>query len=264
MGTSLAAFLTHQRISEQSPVIFAVHLACPRLAFTDKGKTKLVLPQAAATRLFESVENVTALWAKTIKAEERNAAAKARRDERFSRRRIVKIKDAAWEVMEQAYLAVSDNEALPANARQIMYAARPHIQERTGKQLDDKYFTQTLLPDYVTEHNVDWDVVYDDRGHFREPHTGLIFGLGTLAVRSYLDSIGEPKLEPGSFAPPRITTRGPRACFKAAMFVEKEGFDALWQSVSLDERYDLAVLSTKGMSVTRRVQSDPCWQLLSR
>ena len=30
-----------------------------------------------------------------------------------------------------------------------MYAARGHIQERTGKKLDDRYFTQTLLPDYV-------------------------------------------------------------------------------------------------------------------
>ena len=29
-----------------------------------------------------------------------------------------------------------------------MYAARKYIQERTGKQLNDTYFTQTLLPDY--------------------------------------------------------------------------------------------------------------------
>ena len=41
----------------------------------------------------------------------------------------------------------SANNTLPANARQIMYAARKYIQERTGKQLNDTYFTQTLLPD---------------------------------------------------------------------------------------------------------------------
>jgi hypothetical protein len=76
-----------------------------------------------------------------------------------------------------------------------MYAARPHIEERTGKPLKDTYFTQTLLPDYIAENDVNWDVVYDDRGHFREPHTGTVIGLGTLAVRDYLASAGKPKLQ---------------------------------------------------------------------
>ena len=87
--------------------------------------------------------------------------------------------------MPRAYLAASSNDTLPATARQVMYAARPEIQERTGKQLDDQYFTQTLLPDYMEEHGVDWDVVFDDRGHLREPHTGHGIGLGTLKVRQY-------------------------------------------------------------------------------
>ena len=33
---------------------------------------------------------------------------------------------------------------------------------------------------------VDWDIVYDDRGHFTEPHTEKSIGLGTIAVRNYL------------------------------------------------------------------------------
>ena len=57
-----------------------------------------------------------------------------------------------------------------------MYAARPAILKLTGRdKIDDKYFTQTLLPDYVEEHPIetrDWDVVFDARGHFVEPHTG--------------------------------------------------------------------------------------------
>ena len=56
--------------------------------------------------------------------------------------------------MEEAYNKVSDNGALPANARQIMYVARPYIQEKTRKPLKDSYFTQTLLPNYVMEHNL--------------------------------------------------------------------------------------------------------------
>ena len=78
------------------------------------------------------------------------------------------IKEAAWQVMPEAYLIASTGGTLPANARQIMYAARPGILELTGKEkLDDRYFTQMLLPDYIEEHpeiTADWDVVFDDRG----------------------------------------------------------------------------------------------------
>jgi len=100
------------------------------------------------------------------------------------------IKDAAWQVMTAAYLKASDNGRLPANARQVMYAARPAILKLAQvDKFKDGYFTQTLLPDYITEHSKDcatWDVVFDARGHFVEPHTGRSVPLGTLAVRQYL------------------------------------------------------------------------------
>src|SRR5204862_3285903 len=109
---------------------------------------------------------------------------RANRLHRLVRSGRVTIKEAASDVMEEAYLKASGG--LPAKARQIMYAARPSIQERTGRQLDDQYFCQTLLPDYMKEYEeetADWDVVFDERGHFTEPHTGRMFGLGTLKVR---------------------------------------------------------------------------------
>jgi hypothetical protein len=56
------------------------------------------------------------------------------------------IKNVAYDVMERAYLHASDNGTLPANASQIMYAARKTILRRTGNAtLNDAYFTQTLL-----------------------------------------------------------------------------------------------------------------------
>ena len=42
------------------------------------------------------------------------------------------IKTAAWKVMEAAYMKASDGGELPANARQIMYAARPEILRLAG------------------------------------------------------------------------------------------------------------------------------------
>ena len=61
-----------------------------------------------------------------------------------------------------------------------MYQARPFIQDvMGGQQLNDQYFCQQLLPDYMEEHGVDWDITYDERGHFTEPHTERSIGLGT-------------------------------------------------------------------------------------
>ena len=152
--------------------------------------------------------------------------------------------------MEEAYLKASADDTLPANARQIMYAARGHIQERTGKQLKDTYFTQTLLPDYIREHSPAWSdkVHYDNRGHFREPHTGHKIGLGTAAVRSYLGRTADAKIETAFET--SVQTSGPASRFGGVLFVEKEGFDALFDAVQMAERYDLAFMSTKGISVT--------------
>jgi hypothetical protein len=142
------------------------------------------------------------------------------------------------------------NDTLPATARQVMYAARPEIQERTGRQLDDQYFTQTLLPDYMEKHDVDWDVVFDDRGHLREPHTGHGIGLGTLSVRHYQSKIGQFDFKEPSFAGGGVVTRGPSGCFGAVLFIEKEGFMPLFEAVNLAERFDIALMSTKGLSNT--------------
>jgi len=65
----------------------------------------------------------------------------------------ISIKEAARRVMSGAYRIASANGTLPANARQVMYAARGTILRLTGKdQLNDHYFTQTLLPDFLEEH----------------------------------------------------------------------------------------------------------------
>ena len=174
----------------------------------------------------------------------------AQRREALQRLRRVTFKDAAAEIMEEAYLKASARDTLPANARQIMYAARGHIQERTGKQLKDTYFTQTLLPDYISERTArrGRKVDYDDRGHFREPHTGREIGLGTAAVRSYLGRTAEREVRDALET--RSRTFGPASRYVGVLFVEKEGFDALFEAVQMAERYDLAFMSTKGISVT--------------
>jgi hypothetical protein len=160
-------------------------------------------------------------------------------------------KEAAAQVMEAAYMAASANGTLPATARQVMYAARPKVEALTsGRRLDDQYFRQTLLPDFMDEHGVDWDVVFDARGHFTEPHDGKIVNLGTLGVRSFLADIGEAKFEQAELNSARISTCGPDCNFGAVLFIEKEGFQPLFDRVRLADHHDIAIMSTKGVSVT--------------
>src|SRR5262245_3079421 len=66
----------------------------------------------------------TKKWTRTRKVEQRNPASRSYRMSRLTRERGVSFKEAAWECMEQAYRHVSGPDGLPANARQIMYAAR--------------------------------------------------------------------------------------------------------------------------------------------
>jgi len=210
-----------------------------------------------AEALVGLVRQVTKTWATQRKAEERHASARLRRDDRMWRQRGYTFKEAADQVMAKAYAHASDNGKLPANARQIMYAARPSILEITGKdQMSDKYFTQQLLPDYIEDHYSEcsnWDVVYDARGTFTEPHTNVEVGLGTIEVRDYLRGThrGQTKRNVGGIEEdPQFPTLGPDNRYKAILFIEKEGFDPLLRAAEIAERFDIAIMSTKGVSVT--------------
>jgi hypothetical protein len=199
--------------------------------------------------ILDVVIDGTRKWTKTVKAEERNPASRAFRAQRMTRERGVSMKEAAAQVMEAAYMEVSGNSRLPANARQIMYKARPHIQKITGRQLDDNYFTQTLLPDYIDETGVGWDVVYDARGHFVEPR-GYSFGVGTLEVRRYLKALRDPLVSEAAFADASVDVHGPSGNFGAVFYIEKEGFDPILKAAQIADKFDIAIMSNKGMSVT--------------
>jgi Topoisomerase VI B subunit, transducer len=250
---SLDAELTRLKAGADEPVVCVIHVASSRVEYRDRGKSSVHFadnPSSVNKSIVDLVRRVTKKWTKQRKAEERERRSVENRRARLTYSPRTTIKDVAYWCMEEAYMAASANGTLPANARQIMYAARPTIQAETGEQLSDKYFTQTLLPDYLNEYDVDWDVVFDDRGHFHEPHTGHSVGLGTLAVRKYLASMHEPEPSEITLQPPMVNTRGPEGRYGAVLFVEKEGFDQLWQRVQLSERFDIAIMSTKGQSVT--------------
>ncbi|MCH8227626.1 MAG: hypothetical protein IIC63_04335 [Proteobacteria bacterium] len=214
------------------------------------------------------VKKTTKKWTKQRKAEERSAAAAMRRRDVMVRSYRTTVRDAAFDVMEDAYMKASANGTLPAGARQIMYAARGRIQELTGRTLNDQYFTQTLLPDYMDEYSVataSWDVVFDARGNFIEPYSTSPVPLGTIQVRDYVRAVQTHSMRPATDNPEisidtDFPTKGPRNRFGAILFLEKEGFAPLLKKVKLAQRYDIAIMSTKGLSVTaaRRLVDEIC------
>jgi Topoisomerase 6 subunit A/Spo11, Toprim domain len=207
--------------------------------------------------LEKALKGVTKDWAAAKKRSDRNdriSQADWRRIRQVSYR--VTIKDAAYAVMEQAYLKASANGALWANARQIMYAARPLVMARTDNGecwANSSYFTQHLLPDYMAEHptlTAGWQVAYDARGHITEPHTGRTVDLGTLGVRGYLHSWLDDPIYRDPIRYFSARTSGPAHRYGAVLFAEKEGFDQLLRQARIARRFDIGIMSTKGMSVT--------------
>jgi DNA topoisomerase VI subunit A len=162
------------------------------------------------------------------------------------------LKAAAYKVIPQCYMVVSDNGKLPANKRQIFYKVRPLVMEATDGKIwkNSDTFTQGVLEDFLKDNpelTRDWDIVADARGHFSEPHIEKQIGIGTLEVRSYINSCqGQPdtEIEIDEIFP----TIGPHHRYKFALFIEKEGFDSLLERARIAERYDLAIFSSKGQT----------------
>jgi hypothetical protein len=208
-------------------------------------------PRNIANDILDAVEIATSKWTRQKKSEERHPGMIRYRSSRMTREPRTTQKEAAWQIMEAAYMAASGNGTLPALARQIFYQARPKIMAMTeDKELQYGYFSQTLLPDYIEEHGVDWNVVYDARGHFEEPHTNRRIGCGTIEVGNYLHAMKEPDIVPAEFSDSNIDIIGPSGNLSAVLFCEKEGFNPLFKAVNLANRFDLMIISTKGVSVT--------------
>jgi hypothetical protein len=254
----LGALLASNRISpDDDQICLALHLICPKFSFLDRGKGSVTLTFAESVG--KAILDTTKEWVAIKKKQERNLQQAERMRERMSRGRHERtsVKDAAYAVIPEAYQKASGNGQYPANVRQIMYAARPAIQQTTGEALKDTYFTQTLLPDYIREHpeeSAGWDVVYDARGHLWEPHTGYEFGIGTLGVREYLAGMlnagpVDLRLTLPDFGT-QFPTRGPLNRFGTILYVEKEGFLPLLDRADLSRRYDMAIMSSKGMGTT--------------
>jgi hypothetical protein len=243
-----------QHVTADAPVMVFLHLTTPRLDFTDKGKSKVALDGTVLAAMLAALRKVTEPWRRQIEREYRDTQARLRREEaldREARKKQWSRKDAAFAVMERAYQKVSDGGRLPANAKQLHYAARPWIIQRVGEgtTITAPYFTQDVLPEYMRRFQPVWQPAYDARGHFTEPHTLRSSGLGTLEVADYIAKFQMPKAVAAILAKAKVETIGPLGRIAGVLFIEKEGFLPLMRAAKIAEKYDLLICSTKGFSV---------------
>jgi hypothetical protein len=147
------------------------------------------------------------------------------------------LKDAVFKVMLNAAAKASADFTLPFSVRQLYYQVRPLIQQYTNRELDYAYFTPPLVTEYEDRKGELKGLIYEARGHLIEPHNDIEVPLGTLEVAGY---------------------KIPDWEYNKILYIEKEGFKAIFDAVKLGQRYDMAFMTAKGFA-TRAAK-----ELLSR
>jgi DNA topoisomerase VI subunit B len=266
--------LSYNELQEYDSYVWLLHIVHPSITYTDRGKGSMTLPEEVAHEIRDALRLVMGEFAKEKRkldrAETRLSDAAWRRAEEYRKARKISLKDAAYQVIEEAYrhAAGSVNQV---RARQLMYATRKLMLPLTNGKFwkSDQHFTQVVLQQFIEDHpklTADWNITWDARGNFVEPHRGRHFPIGTIQVDSYLRGwcgadfaeVSAERSQPSSDGAEDLPYSaschnpgiGPESRYQAVLFVEKEGFTELFNTVELGDRYDLAICSTKGMSST--------------
>jgi hypothetical protein len=233
--------LAERWLGPNEPIVLAIHVANPRVVITDRGKARA---RITGGQIETALAGVAKSWTKQRKAEERSSKARMRRSVMYAPRRT-SLKEIAWDVMSPAYMQASDNGRLPTHWRQVFYVARPLVEATSDRPLTDKYF-KTVIDAYLDENRPGWDITRGARGVFKEPHGGQHLAMSTMNVRQFL-AADQPTSGLGHLGS-RFPTHGPVNRYGAVLICEKEGFDELLEHEQLPARYDLALMSTKGIS----------------
>ena len=69
-------------------------------------------------------------------------------------------------------------------------------------------------------------------------------------MRDYIDEHHAPEIGVVEITAPSVITKGPAGRFAGVAYIEMEGFDPILEQAEIAEKFDLALTSSKGMSVT--------------
>ena len=208
-----------------------VHVTHPCLTFNDKSKARINPDEELRKAVGLAVAAVLKEHYALRKKADKQAAAEERYEREVkeaARPKQMSVKDAVFLVMPAAAAKAAGSENLPYSVRQLYYAVRPLIQEYTDKTLEYSYFTPPLVTEYEDTHGMLAGLVYDARGHLYEPHNDVEIALGTEDVENY---------------------EIPEWTYGKILYIEKEGFKPILDSVQLGQRFDMAIMTSKGYAV---------------
>jgi hypothetical protein len=209
-----------------------------------------------ANGILKITEKVTKKWTKQRKAEERGRRASHTREYIYSDR--VNFTDVAHEILPGGYAHASGNGRYTVDKRQFYYAVRDDFRARTGREITADYFSQTLLVKYMNqnrEETAGWKITASPRGTLTIPNTGFDTRIpcGTIAVEEHLRTAGE-RVRPFDSLGEAFKTQWPSLVegqrYQGVLYIEKEGFDPQLREARIAERFDIAIISCKGQSVT--------------
>jgi hypothetical protein len=217
-----------------------------------------------ADDIFDGIKAVTKEWTKQRRAEERG---KSRLSRRYLYSDRTCFTHVANKILPAAYAKASGDGQYTVSKRQLYYACREAFLLQTGSQLGYQYFAGDLLVQYLNRHpeTASWKVTADPRGNLTIANAAYPIRIpcGTIPIEKHLQQVTCQLIDPYS---PSIHLDLPwpslraKERYQGVLYIEKEGFDPVLEEARIAERYDLAILSNKGMSVvaSRRFVDTVC------
>jgi hypothetical protein len=201
--------------------------------------------------------SVTKEWTKQRKAEERGRRSRATRAHIYSGR--VNFTDVANRILPAGYAHASGNGRYTVDKRQFYYAVRDQFLEATGREIEAGYFSENLLVKYMNQHpgeTADWKITASPRGTLSIPNTGrdLRIPCGTIAIEEHLLKAGAERQPFDDLTKVAVKVEWPSLAegqrYQGVLYIEKEGFDPQLREADIANRFDIAIISCKGQSVT--------------
>ncbi|MEX1229637.1 MAG: hypothetical protein WEB58_05325 [Planctomycetaceae bacterium] len=218
-----------------------------------------------AADILSVTKAVTKKWEKTRKAEERGSRSRSSRQYIYSDR--INFTDVMDKILPEAYQHASGGGKHWVKKRQLYYASRKRFKELTDRDIEAAYFSQTLLRKYMNTHpeTASWKIAADARGHLMIPNAQHVVRVpvGTLEIDDHLRKSN--RSYDGTNIDVSLPTEWPSIApgqrYHAVLFIEKEGFEPMLEEAKIAERYDLAILSSKGQSTeaARRFIDETCF-----
>jgi hypothetical protein len=128
------------------------------------------------------------------------------------------------EHIKEGIAKASGDGAFRFNLRQLFYVLRPRVVEHLGGELSYGNF-EKIITDHEEENGPIPGMYRDPRGSLYHPHTRESIPLGTIAVERY---------------------KRPEWTFNRILYCEKEGLTEILKATNWPERWDCALVSSKG------------------